>query len=77
MEAQEEPGEKKPSQCASLPSSPGFLVKSERGQYQGGEHEPVRGDDQHWRIAELNKNRGGGDRYDSKGKKYMKTIHVN
>jgi hypothetical protein len=53
VETKEEAGEEKPSQFLSLPCSPWFFIASERGQHQGGEHEPIGGDDQSWRIAEL------------------------
>ena len=47
--------ERKNHQFLSLPCSPWFFIASERGQHQGGEHEPIGGDDQSWRIAELDK----------------------
>jgi hypothetical protein len=76
VEAQEEPGEKRPSQFVSLPSTPCFFITSIRHQHQGGEHHPVGGDDQRRCIAELDEDGSGGDRYDSNGKKYIKTIHL-
>jgi len=50
-------------------------MTSKRHQNQGGKHHPIHGNDQWWRVAELDENGSGGNCDDSDGKKYIKTIH--
>src|SRR4030042_2703874 len=76
MEAEQEAKENQPSDVIPSPSFPDLSITSKGNQHQRGKHHPVSGDDQGWRITELDKDGGGGDRQNPNRKDDIKTNHL-